>query len=214
MLFEQIARRWPGATCVVAGAGPSLTWHQGEACRLAGIRGIAVNDAHRMLQWADVLYACDAAWWKEYDGALEFKGERWSSHSDTYAGDHKLALANRWGLSLVRGAAIRGFSFDPHRIHYGENSGFQAINLAILFGCTRILLIGFDMHAKGKRHFFGNHPATLRNADPKVFIKNFNMAATDLKQHPEVQIINCTPGTALDCFVKMPLEQALAYASA
>lgn len=208
---ESVPRRWPGATCVVAGSGPSLTQQQADSCRAAGIRAVAVNDAHRLLPWADVLYACDAAWWKEHDGALDFKGERWSSHSEPR--NEKLDTAKRWGLHLVHGAHARGFSLDQRRINYGQNSGFQAVNLALLFGATRVLLIGFDMHIKSGYHFFGRHGHTLRNTDPAQFIKNFNMAATDLLAHPGIEIVNCSPGSALTCFPQMDLECALSTLS-
>lgn len=212
-LLESIPRQWHDEICVVAGSGPSLTLQQGELCRKAGIRGIAVNDAHRMLPWADVLYACDAKWWSEYDGVLKFSGKRISSYNSGVIGegDVKAQCATRWGLTLVHGAmVVDRFSLDPRRIHYGENSGFQAVNLALLFGCKVILLLGFDMNKAGKRHFFGNHPPTLRNADPSVFRKNFNMAATDLRtKRVPVQILNCSPDSALEAFPKLDLALAL-----
>lgn len=208
-LLPQVDPRWDGATCVVAGSGPSLTQTQCDLRR--GVKTIAVNDAHRLLPDADILYACDARWWNEYDGMLSFAGERWSSHN---AGgqDDKIKVGERWGLTLIAGRHSPGFSTNPTRIHYGENSGFQALNLAILLGAKRILLIGFDMRNHGTpvkplRHFFGQHPKELRNSDPSIFIKNFVEAA---KRIPKgVQIINCTPGSALPCFPFADLASSL-----
>lgn len=213
-LLASVPRCWPGATVVVAATGPSLTQEQADAC--VGLHTVAVNDAHRLFPWAEVLYACDTAWWFEYDGVPNFAGQRWSSHEEgVLSKNDKRGAAERWGLTLVHGTRAKGFSLNPQLIHYGENSGFQGINLAILFGAARILLLGFDMHnielpAKNlKRHFFGNHPTALRNTDPRTFIKNFNVAAAMLP--PSIRIVNCTPDTALTCFERMPLEKALQW---
>jgi hypothetical protein len=207
--ISEIALRWLGKTVVVAASGPSLTKETADACK--GVLTVCVNDAHRLFPWAEVLYACDAAWWHEYDGVLEFLGERCSSHSSSKKDKNdKQQAADRWGLKLVEGRHGNGFSTNPAFIHYGENSGFQAINLAILFGARRLLLVGFDMHnPNGKRHFFGNHPKELRNSDPRVFIKNFVKAANPVLMPKGVQIINCTPGSALECFPRMALKDAL-----
>lgn len=193
--FLTIEPRGGWQSCIVAATGPSLTPAVAAACHGTVI---AVNDAYRLLSGADVLYACDAKWWDVHGGCRDFAGERWSSHE---AGNNdKLACAERYGLSLVAGAADEGFSLSPERIHYGSNSGFQAINLAILFGATRIALVGFDMHTPaGRKHFFGDHPAGLvNNGNYERFIPAFERAAAKLPAH--IRIINCTPGSALRCF--------------
>lgn len=98
-------------------------------------------------------------------------------------------------------------------IHFGGNSGYQAINLAFLFGATRIILLGFDMKKDGEKvHFFGNHPYHKRkNEGPnegtmRRWVHNFASLAADLKQEG-VEVINATRSTALDCFPKQALEQ-------
>lgn len=92
------------------------------------------------------------------------------------------------------------FSVKPGLIHYGNNSGFAAVNLAIQFGATQIKLVGFDMQRTGgQEHFFGDHPAPLHNgSDFAPFIRAFTNAS---KLMPAgVSIIQCTPETALRCF--------------
>lgn len=164
---------------------------------------------------AAVLYSCDADWWRVHCGCPRFSGERWSSHTVGKIGQHndKLATADAFDLNLIEGRDGEGFSFDPSFIHYGSNSGFQAVNLAILFGATRILLVGFDMRAvHGKRHFFGDHPAPLRNTRDYVpFISSFERAAKKVPDH--ITIINCTPLSALKCFPMMDLQDALTLAA-
>lgn len=203
---ETIRPRW--TECVVAATGPSLTKEVAEAVR--GQNVIAVNDAYRIMPFAQVLYACDTAWWDAHEGCPGFEGEKWSSHevkNKIVETNDKTELQKKYGLRLVQGKTVDGFSFDPSVIHYGQNSGFQAINLAILFGAKRIVLVGFDMH--GGNHFFGAHPAQLRmNTDCRAFIPSFEKAAEMLRG--QVDIINCTPGSALTCFRRADLHDALA----
>lgn len=211
MIVERIYPYWRDMTAIVAATGPSLTEAVAERCRLAhdeddSVAVLAVNDAWRLMPWADALYACDAAWWQHHYGVAAFRGDKWSSHHAN--GNDKIQVAKTYGLQLVAGATKKGFSTDPSCIHYGGNSGFQAVNLALLFGARRIVLVGFDMHAAGgKSHFFGEHPPRLRRStNYERFVPAFAEAAKSL---PKGAIINATPGSALRCFPMMPLDEAL-----
>jgi len=175
-----------------------------------GFRVVAVNDAYRLMPWADILYACDADWWKVHDGAPGLThGERWTTHEGrtpdevNYKGD----LPAEWGIRLVKGREADTFSTDPTVIHYGGNSGFQAINLAILKGATRIVLVGFDMRrVDGQAHFFGDHPNGLCNtANYEKFAKRIAAAAPSCP----VPVVNATPGSGLKCWPMVDLDDYL-----
>lgn len=205
--LQRIAPRgW--TECIVAATGPSLTESVAERCRDHHV--IAVNDAYRRLPFADVLYACDLAWIELHQGCPGFAGDKWTSHDPGVNSKDRLPAA--WGFHVVAGAGENTFSLDPGRLHYGGNSGFQAINLAILFGAQRIALVGFDMRTTPARHFFGPHPPQLKNgAKYEHFIPAFNEAARRLAtERPDIQIVNCTPGSALTCFPVLALEEVLA----
>ena len=77
----------------------------------------------------------------------------------------------------------------------------------MLWGARRVLLLGFDMRVVGdQRHFFGDHPKPLIQASPyDLFIKAFTVIADDAKRLG-VEIINCTPGSALTQFPILPLD--------
>jgi hypothetical protein len=197
-------RRWSGR-CIVAASGPSLTPEVAALCR--GERVIAVNDAYRLLPWAEVVYACDAQWWEIHRRNV-LSGECWTSHGLSPKND-KRAIVDRLGLHIIAGEDRPGFSLDASRIHYASNSGFQALNLAILFGADPIVLVGFDMRqVDGKTHFFGEHKAPLRgHAQFGSWCAKFGKAAEMLGGSP--RIINATPGSALTCFPMMPLAEAL-----
>lgn len=178
-------------------------------------RGIAVGDAYRLLPRFDVLMGGDREWWTVHKGCPSFEGEKWSSHEHDIHGEElvndKRALADQYDLNLVTGRDGDEFSFDPKFIRYGSNTGFQAINLALLFGCTHIVLVGFDMRrVNGQAHFFGDHPEGLRNTEDngyRGFVTHFARAAKRLPK--DVSIINATEGSALDCFPMKSLDEAL-----
>jgi len=193
-------------TVYVAATGPSLT--QGVADILRGQRVIAVNDAYRLLPFAEVLYACDARWWDVHKGGGGgFAGQKWSTHEKGVSND-KTACARKWGLRLAPGAAGDVLRTDG-TIAYGGNSGFQAVGLAIILGFTRIVLVGFDMRAvDGRRHFFGNHPRPLRNSDCyKRWVKGFDIASKALPSR--VTIFNATPNSAIKSFQMVRLEDEI-----
>jgi hypothetical protein len=205
-------RGW--TSCIVAATGPSMGLIANVAFQCHGQRLIAVNDAYRKFPYADVLYAGDADWWDLHQGCPTFEGEKWSSHG---SGNDKAWVQEKYGVHLIAGPRqfdAPGFSLHPATIHYGNCSGFQAINLAILFGATRIILIGFDLTTPRDgtpRHFFGDHAVPAMNLSTyEYFIPAFEQAARMLRTlAPTVHIVNCSPRTALTCFPRMTLEDAL-----
>jgi len=169
-------------------------------------RVMAVQDVYRVMPWSDAMYGCDSRWWDIHGYCGGYIGHKYSTHDE--ANNKKLEAAEKHDLQIVRGAHGSTFSRDPELIHYGSNSGFQAVNLALLLGCPYIALVGFDMKLTGgKAHFFGDHPKGLHNnKDYGRFTREFDIAAKKLEG---VRIVNATPGSALKCFEQMELADAL-----
>ena len=93
----------------------------------------------------------------------------------------------------------------------GRSSGYQACNLAFHLGVKRILLLGFDMRAvNGRTHWHEQHQ---RPTSPKDYATHmappFKRLAEELGARG-VEVVNCTPGSAITAFPVMPIEQALA----
>lgn len=217
MSAVRVESKWVGEPCIVAATGPSLTPELIQKVRmtrwLEQWRVIAVNDAYKVMPWADAMFACDNHWWDENKTCEGFAGEKWASHEtdndpSMAAGNDKRVIADKYGINIVRGECGEEFSFDPEFIRYGWNSGFQAVNLALLFGCRQIVLVGFDMRfVDGKSHFFGDHK--LRQSPESAyqnFARKFAIAAEKLPA--DVKIINATPGSAMKCFPIMSFEDA------
>lgn len=106
-----------------------------------------------------------------------------------------------FSLSWVLGRSKSGLGHDC--VHFGGNSGYQAINLAYLWGAKRIILLGFDCKpVNGKDHWFGQHDKRLTNTQPyQLWMNNFPKLAKDLLLQG-VEVINCSPDSALTCFNK------------
>lgn len=205
---------WPGSTVVCIGGGPSLTPAQVEACRgrvdAAGpVRVIAINDAYRLAPWADVLYFCDDKWWQWHHGKLGgWKGliVRLQGGQHDF-GDPRIKVLRN--LDEPGGLAAR-----RDGLHHGKNSGYQAIGLAVHFGAARVLLLGYDMHAplvngRPKTHWFGDHPGgTSSDIYARSFLPWFETMAKPLAERG-VEVINCTPGSALRTFPQRALNECL-----
>jgi hypothetical protein len=215
MTPDPIAPRWSG-TVIVAATGPSLTHLVAEDCW--GWPTIAINDAWRLMPWADICYGADYQWWHCHKGLPDFAGEKWIVRTDQQSNTRQWVI-DQYKLRVVLGRSGDTFSVDPAFIrlgilNVGANSGFQAINLAILLGATEIVLVGFDMRkVDNKAHFFGDHPKKLnKKQNFRNWIANIATAAASVP--PGVRIVNCTPDSALRCFAMRELREVLHGAEA
>lgn len=118
--------------------------------------------------------------------------------------------AEKNGILAIEGRDGQGLGRD--KIHFNENSGAQAINLAYLWNAIRLILLGFDMqNTGGKAHFFGEHPPHLAQANYAVYVERFTRLAADLR-HEGVEVINCSRETALYQFKRATLGEVYGQA--
>lgn len=189
---------------VCVASGPSLTV---DACNYARAhaRVIVVNDGYRVVPNADALVALDADWWARH-------GDRVRLHStirEYFTVDRDVHL--RWGATYLEALIRDGLSLDWDLVHYGADSGHMALQLAVLFGARDVYLLGYDMgpDASGKRHWFGDHPAPLRNETPyEMLIQKYEVTAQWCKDNG-IRVVNCSPTSRLTCFEKARIEDVL-----
>lgn len=208
-LYWTVPKLWPGSTVVCIGGGPSLDVRDIEACVRAQTRIIAVNNAYRLCPHADLLYGCDAQWWGWHGGVPDFDGIKVTL--DARAKDAfsflKL-LRNDSEGNRDKG----GLCLEPDGVRTGRNGGYQAVNLAAHLGAKRILLLGYDMQPgpRGEMHWHEEHPRETRTSMGEVWRRHFPSLVGSLGELG-IEVVNCTRVTALDCFPKMMIEDALAH---
>jgi hypothetical protein len=140
------------------------------------VRLCVINNAFELVPKADYLVASDVGWWRKHPAAMEFPAKRFCNFPDYH-------------------------DVEYLRIPSGMNSGVLGLELIARTGGTVIKLYGVDMHGS---HFFGPYSNKLKNTSDErreVFHKQY---AEWAKLHPKIQVINCTPGSALKCF---PFEE-------
>lgn len=203
-----VPREWSGETVFILGGGPSLT--PDVVSRLEGQRVVAVNNAYVLAPRADVLFWGDLTWWS------------WNQHDlHRHTGQYKVtnrATPKTPGFDVLELERARdvALSLDPRKIA-GSNSGMAALNLAVLFGASRIVLCGFDMKLVDGRDNF--HDLHQRTAPPpperyaSKFIPEFERAVPFLDALG-VETLNATPDSAMKCFPFVSLEKIVAGALA
>lgn len=195
----RVPKLWPGCTIVIFGGGPSLTEEDvryvGERTHLT--RTIAIKEAYLLAPWADVLYACDASWWRYYNGAPTFSGLKYTLEAPTP------------GVVQLQNTGDAGLELEPTGLRTGHNSGFQAINLAVHLGATRVLLLGYDCWAgsDGRQTWYTTKRPHLTSPYP-VFMQSFGTIVEPLKA-AGIEVLNCSRSTLLRAFPRMSLEEAL-----
>lgn len=195
----RVERLWPNATVVCLASGPSLTREDVDYCN-GKAKVIAINTTITLAPWADAFHACDLRVWQWHrQHLLTYQGLRFSLD----------AAASEFGATVLRNGGVWGLSADPTALSTGRNSGYQAINLSVLLGASRVILVGYDMQRgpDGEKHWHGEHPN--RTEPPYAScIAAFKTLVEPLKA-AGVDVVNCSRLTALEMFPRLSLEEAL-----
>lgn len=192
---------------VLFATGPSLTKEQVELVRpyhaSGKVRAFGCNDSYKIVDYLDVHYACDSAWWDVHETApLEALAP--TAHIWTQCAKS----ATRLRINHIKGSYTRGLYIKSNdHIHFGHNSGFQLLNLAYHYGIRKFILLGYNMGlVRGQYHYFGKHPGKLQKTSAfDKFITSFNELQPEIKE----MVVNCTSESALTCFRLGNLEQEL-----
>lgn len=202
-MYWSVPRMWEGKTVAILGSGPSMSKAVAEAVRAAGLPTIVTNTTFRLAPWADMLYAADARWWEVYWKEVQsLPGLKVTCEAD--APFHHVPE-----LRLMKNTGREGFDPDPSCVRTGGNSGYQALHVAVHAGARRILLCGFDL--RGDTHWHGRHPEPLRNAGEGLFPRWLEWYVTlyEALRPMDVEVLNCTPRSALQLWPNVELEDAI-----
>lgn len=197
-----VPREWPGERCFVICGGESVKT-QRELIGQLSCRIIAVKHGVLLRPDADVLF---------------FAGERPAEIAPP------CLTAFRGSYVVVRGRGHACFpesskrvwrtttherwATDPTEVA-GFDAGTSAINLAMHFGATEIVVVGYDM--KGGRWFTGEVTHYLPQPPESDFQRHLAPLPA-LAQHAAalgIRIVNCSPTSRVTCFERQPLEAFL-----
>jgi hypothetical protein len=198
---SKVYHKYRNRKFIMCATGPSLTPEVVETIRkYKGDHVVfGINDAYRTIDFLDEHYACDEKWWECWGADFREKYPHLSSWA--YGSN-----AAKWGVKVIKGFHNTGFSLRQDKVHYGSNSGYQALNIAFLMGGRKFILVGYNMQKiKGKSHFFGDHMQMSNNSPYNIFVQNYNSIQGPIRD----LVVNCTENSALNCFRKSNLEEEL-----
>jgi hypothetical protein len=218
-----IEKRFSKLTICCIATGPSLTLQQIDAARQKGFVLFGCNNVWNDVPDLSLLYACNEGWWVHYWNTTElplYPAEKWTTNK---------VAAQKFGLNWIAEKDAAGLSTDPRRIHHGHGSGYTMLNLAFLMGASRIVLLGYDCKyapdysgkdlkvGSSPRHYFGEYPSALLHWPITSVKKGVHVEMVKLYQtvadQGAVEIVNCTPGSAIDCFPRCDIEEVTSQAS-
>ena len=141
-----------------------------------------------------MLYAHDLQWWESEAGQRarsQFKG-------DMYAGMDQAAA--KFGLHHAPTIKGQGAPTDG-KIYTGGNSGYQAVQLALMWGASEIILIGFTMKAiDGKNHWHRDHKHSNPNT---TSLNRWVVAFNSLPLYIDKSMIKVYGESAITAFDKV-----------
>lgn len=200
--LKKYLNRWKGETVVCMASGPSMEKEDAEYCN-GKARIITVNTTYNLAPWANVHYSSDDDWWKLHLPKMRTvcSGEFWTGHHEYISNDMHHCPYDK---------QIKGISNIPGVISWGGNSGFCAIGLAVQFGVSRIILLGFDMmNTKGNEHWHDDHDESIRKeSNFKMWIPYFVRAYNDFKRLG-IDVVNCSRETALPNYRRAEIAKVL-----
>jgi hypothetical protein len=195
---------WTGAPCYIVGGGPSLKGF--DFTKLRGHRVIAVNRAFEFVENPALFVTLDDRYIRGVVGGA-YGGEV----AERFAALDcpKLVVQSSTTeplppgvLALPRGGEIGGIA-DSFKagLWSGKNSGFVALQVALLLGASEVNLLGFDM-TPGWHH--EGHPWPTDPGVYAIFANAFDAVAEKVQRRAVVR--NLSPESGLTCFPRYRLD--------
>lgn len=189
---------------IIIGTGPSLSQEQISLAKSSGFPLFGCNNAFKL--GIDVHLACNWQWWDTYWPEIKnYQCHKWTPRQES--------ALKYLGINYIEERWEPGLSRDKSYICAHHGSGPQIVNMAYHYGCEIMLLIGWDMRYPGKisdreylrpRHYFGEYPKNLQHwprTGPNGELSGLIAEMETIRPADYgIDIINCTPGSAMTCF--------------
>lgn len=195
---------WNDKTVVIVGGGPSLNGFDME--RLRGrFHVLAVKATIFDIPWCDAGFGLECAdlarWW---DRLTKLSTPNYWAIPDNWF--FRRPLRPSPGMTFLRRRAGTELSRNTGAITSGGSSGFGALNLAVLKGARKIVLLGYDYRPTG-HHNDRHYPGRIETPAAKwtEWAGNFDRAAMALKADG-VEVLNASPESMITAFPKCTHE--------
>ena len=210
-----------GDLAIICCTGPSITAEVVDKCNAVkvkkNVRLFGANLTYKIFH-LDVLHACNYQFYDHY-----WNIDRQLRCGDFFKWTTRPQLESKYpGVNYIKEVWEDGLSTKPDTVHAHHGTSAQLVNLALHYGCRVMLLVGWDMRYPGKlddrnyvakRHYFGEYPTELQHwprTGPQGELSGLIKEMETI--HPGdygIEIINCTPDSAMTCFPMMDLDEAL-----
>ncbi len=197
----QVPELWPDSTMVVIGGGPSIS--STPLHLIHHLPCVAANNAFKLGPWVDAMFFGDCRWFEWHKEALlKYEGIK-----TTTCERHR----GKMGIKLLKRENSEPLAKSSDSLAWNKSSGAAAINLAVHLGARRIILVGFDMQqVDGQSNYHNEHKTRSGEKVYRRFKSRMPQLAKALQERG-ISAINATPGSALNAFPIMALEEALAH---
>ncbi|MCK9601764.1 MAG: hypothetical protein M0R06_22160 [Sphaerochaeta sp.] len=211
---------WRGKRCFIVGGGPSLKGFDFE--RLRGERVIAINKAFYDVPFADIVFGMDRPLLDDLmSGKID--ADYRAKNPDGPERNYQAAFAEFAGVKVWLDLSNYSYPEDvcsipsageigwtkscKEGLYHGQNSGYGALNLAMVLGADPIYLLGYDC-AKGpagEKNYHGGYPSAGNPSALETFKEAFKAGAKMLMAGRH-HIYNLNPDSALRCFPFMDIS--------
>lgn len=109
---------------------------------------------------------------------------------------------------IIKSNKDRGMGFSFSDFRSGVNSGFCALQLAVLLGYEKIYLLGIDLQAEKQTHYHGGYAQNIRRfrKNLHLYYKYFVKGIHELKRKkPEIKVISRSPNSKLNRIIPYEL---------
>jgi hypothetical protein len=212
--YDELPILWDGADVWIIGGGPSL--RNFDPRILDGCNVVATNEAFEMFPEADALVFADVGWWqRRHEAVLDKFGVNGGLGLIIGRGPYRQVYRQQGALCIAFKSGL-DWSED-RRMLGGNNSGLIAINAAWLMGAKRCYLLGFDNKSlqvgkEMRTNYHAKYPKVNGTRFQARYREQFGPAFARAAKEMErcgLEVVNCTPDSALECFPKRRMEECL-----
>ena len=96
---------------------------------------------------------------------------------------------------IIKSRAVDGLGLSFNDFRNGDNSGYCALQLAIVLGYKEIYLLGIDLISEESTHFHGGYGEQTENFNKKLesYYQHFYKGLLNLKEfYSEIKIYSCS----------------------